>query len=93
MSVYRILGFLQNEQLVHKLNLSNKYVACTHITRQHEHAVAQFLICGQCQKVKEISISDSLTVELQQNVELGGFNLASPQLEMNCICETCMANN
>lgn len=91
MSVYRILDFLQDEHLVHKLNLANKYVACAHIACDHEHAVPQFLICSQCQKVKEISISKSTIDELEQNVELAGFHLASPQLEMNCICENCMS--
>lgn len=92
MSMYRILDFLQNERLVHKLNLANKYVACSHITCDHKHAVPQFLICDQCQSVKEISISKSVIVELQQNVEDAGFYLVSPQLEMNCICESCMTN-
>ncbi|MCV6606194.1 MAG: transcriptional repressor, partial [Porticoccaceae bacterium] len=44
MSVYRILDFLQEEHLVHKLNLANKYIACAHITCNHEHCVSQFLI-------------------------------------------------
>lgn len=92
MSVYRILDFLQDEHLVHKLNLANKYVACAHITCNHTHAVPQFLICGQCQTVKEISISKSTIAELKKNVEQAGFYLVSPQLEMNCICEVCMAS-
>ena len=92
MSMYRILDFLKNEDLVHKLNLANKYVACEHITCEHDHAVSQFLICEQCQKVKEISINKSVITELQKNVEHAGFHLVSPQLEMNCICESCMTN-
>ena len=92
MSMYRILDFLQDEHLVHKLNLANKYVACAHIPCDHDHAVPQFLICGQCQKVKEISISKSTIMKLQKNVEDAGFYLVSPQLEMNCICENCMAS-
>ena len=90
MSVYRILDFLQNEHLVHKLNLANKYVACAHITCDHDHGVPQFLICGQCQKVKEISISKSTVTKLKGNVEKAGFHLVSPQIEMNCLCEECM---
>lgn len=90
MSVYRILGFLQDEHLVHRLNLANKYIACTHITCDHKHAVPQFLICGQCQKVEEISISKSTIAELQRNVAEAGFHLVSPQLEMNCVCESCL---
>ena len=92
MSMYRILDFLQNEHLVHKLNLANKYIACAHITCDHDHAVSQFLICSRCQKVKEISINKSTITKLQKNVEEAGFYLVSPQLEMNCICESCMAN-
>lgn len=41
MSVYRILAFLQNQKLVHKLNLANKYVACAHIACSHDHEVPQ----------------------------------------------------
>jgi len=92
MSMYRILDFLQSEHLVHKLNLANKYVACAHILCDHTHAIPQFLICDQCQKVKEISISNTILAELQQNVECAGFHLVSPQLEMNCICENCIAD-
>ena len=92
MTVYRILNFLQDEYLVHKLNSANKYVACAHITSDHAHAVPQFLICGQCQKVNEIRINKSIIAELRDNVERAGFHLASPQLEMNCICEACMAD-
>lgn len=90
MSVYRILEFLENEKLVHKLKLANKYVACSHITCEHEHGVPQFLICGNCDQVKEISINKSTMSELQNNVEQAGFQLVSPQLEMNCICESCL---
>lgn len=89
MSVYRILNFLQDESLVHKLNLANKYVACSHITCDHAHEVPQFLICGQCQKVKEISISKAFIQKLKRNVQEAGFQLVSPQLEMNCLCESC----
>jgi len=92
MSVYRILDFLQEEQLVHKLNLANKYVACSHITCDHSHDVPQFLICGECQRVEEISISKTTIESLERNVKDAGFQLTSPQLEMNCICENCVEN-
>ena len=92
MSVYRILDFLQEEQLVHKLNLANKYIACSHITCDHSHDVPQFLICGECQRVEEISISKSTIEGLQNNVKQAGFHLISPQLEMNCLCDSCAKN-
>ena len=91
MSVYRILDFLQDERLVHKLSLANKYVACSHITCDHDHGVPQFLICGQCQKVEEIAISKSTMRELKRNIAEAGFHLVSQQLELDCLCRDCMA--
>ena len=89
MSVYRILDFLQSEQLVHKLSLANKYIACSHITCDHGHGVSQFLICGNCQRVKEIHVKQSTIDTLKRNVEDAGFHLESQQLEMNCLCRKC----
>lgn len=89
MSVYRILEFLEREQLVHKLNIANRYVACIHITCDHKHAVPQFLICIECQRVEEISVSKSLLASLRRNVESVGYNMVSPQLELNCRCANC----
>lgn len=92
MSVYRILNFLQDEHLVHKLNLANKYVACAHIPFNHAHVAPQFLICDQCQCVHEISMSKSTIEALEKDVNDAGFHLVSPQLEMNCLCHRCSAN-
>ena len=89
MSVYRILDFLQEEKLVHKLSLANKFVACAHITCSHPHEVPQFLICSECQKVEEISIKQSIIDEMQLNADKAGFMLVSPQFEMSCICKSC----
>ena len=90
MSVYRILDFLQKQHLVHKLSLANKYVACAHITCNHDHGVPQFLICGKCQKVEEISVAKSTINALRRSVHNAGYELVSPQLEMNCNCGDCI---
>jgi Fur family zinc uptake transcriptional regulator len=89
MSVYRILEFLESENLVHKLHLANKYVACPHISCDHAHEVPQFLICENCSNVKEIGIKKTLINTLKRNVEEAGYLLQSPQLELHCLCEDC----
>ncbi|MGB0893826.1 MAG: Fur family transcriptional regulator [Parashewanella sp.] len=89
MTIYRILDFLEGESFVHKLQTSSKYVACSHIACDHEHLVPQFLICNDCQKVKEIHISKSIVNELNDNVQQAGFQMLSPQLEVNCLCDDC----
>ncbi len=91
MSVYRILEFLEQEQLVHKLNLANRYVACVHIACDHKHEVPQFLICTDCQRVKEFSISRSTLSSIKQQVEHSDYQLVSEQIELNCICARCAA--
>ncbi len=89
MSVYRILEFLEQEQLVHKLTSTNKFVACSHIACDHPHVTPQFLICATCQKVQEISIDKKVLEELQNNVTAAGYRLLSQQLEMSCVCQDC----
>ena len=89
MSVYRILDFLIEENLVHKLELSNKYIACAHISCDHAHQISQFLICRECNKVKEIAIDKTTFDELKTSVEHAGFALSNPRLELSCICNDC----
>lgn len=91
MSVYRILDFLESEQLVHKLKLANRYVACSHIACDHKHAVPQFLICEQCHKVSELDIKSSTMRALHDNVKNAGYQLTNPQLELSCVCNECAA--
>jgi len=88
-TIYRILDFLASENLVHKLHLANKYVACSHISCAHAHEVPQFLICNECDNVKEIGIKKTLINTLKRNVEEAGYVLQSPQLELHCLCQDC----
>jgi Fur family zinc uptake transcriptional regulator len=89
MSVYRILDFLKEEGLIHELKLAHKYVACSHISCNHEHEVSQFLICDECQRVEEITVSQSTMRDLELSMKKAGYQLQSPQIEMNCLCEQC----
>jgi len=88
-TVYRVLDFFQREHLVHKLETANKFIICSHIDCHHEHPASQFLICKKCLKVKELSISSAEFKELKYTIEQAGFHLDKPQLEMNCICNSC----
>ena len=89
MSIYRILEFLEDENLVHKLNLANKYIACAHISCNHSHSIPQFLVCRECNKVKEISINMEIMKKIEKKINDESFQLTKPQLEMHCICMAC----
>ncbi len=90
-TVYRVLEFLQFNKLVHKLETANKFVICSHVSCGQDHSASHFLICKQCLKVKELSMSEEDLNELKQTVEKAGFYFNEPQLEMNCICKTCQS--
>ena len=92
MSVYRILDFLEGINLVHRLQLAKKYVACSHISCGHKHETPQFLICNSCDAVEEIGIPNSVINSLKDSVNEAGFHLASPQLEFECYCSNCLPN-
>jgi len=92
MSVYRILEFLEMENLVHKLSSTHKYLACSHINCGHVHEIPQFLICGKCQSTKEIAISKSTIDELGKLVGQAGYTLSNSQMELQCLCADCSAS-
>lgn len=92
MSVYRILEFLESKQLVHKINIANKYVACSHINHDKPHFVSQFLFCSICQRVDEVPLPQSRSSALIKNAVSKGFEPLTTHIELNCICANCLAN-
>lgn len=89
MSVYRILEFLESEHLAHKMKVSNKYVACSHLLQDKEHGIPQFFICSKCDKISEQTIEPAMIIGLQSSAKVEGFTLNSPQLEISGVCEAC----
>ena len=93
MTIYRILRFLQEQTLVHKLQMANKFVACAHISDCGFHKNPQFLICNSCQKVDEIYLEKTIIQAVHTSVEKIGFQISDPQFELNGICKNCQNNS
>lgn len=89
MSVYRMLNFLKENELVHRLETTNQYLPCSHISCRHPHEVPQFLICDKCRGVDEVGIRKEILQELSANIEDTGFALARQQLEFHGVCRAC----
>ncbi len=89
MSAYRMLDFLLQAQLAHKLETTNQYLACSHIACEHEHRIPQFLICDKCHNVTELGLHQRLVDELKSSISDTGFVLASQQLELHGLCNNC----
>lgn len=90
MSVYRILEFMEEKGLVHKLKLTNKYIACKHINCSHNHDSQQFLICSKCQAVKEVAIKKSIMNDLINDLKGYGYQMIGDNIELECICNECL---
>lgn len=91
MTAYRALEFLEESQLAHRLNTANKYVACSHIGCTSSHKLPHFLICEQCLRVDELnSQNDHNLGDLTDKAEQTGYQLSSPQIELNGICNKCL---
>ena len=90
MSVYRILDFLEQQQLVHRLSSSNKYVSCAHIACDHKHfQKTHFLLCEGCSSVEEVDATQEASDALEQMAKTVGFKLTTQQFELSGICTTC----
>jgi len=89
MSVYRMLDFLMENRLVHKLTSTNKFLACSHISCDHAHQRPQFLICDSCHAVNEIGLDSTLISALEKSIDAKHFQLNSPQLELHGLCKGC----
>lgn len=93
MSVYRILDFFIEMNLVHKLPTLNKYVVCSHIACKHTHQDQYFVVCKRCGDTQEISMNAKLTKELNESVASVGFQLIDAQFELFGLCEDCTNKN
>ncbi|MEJ2043001.1 MAG: Fur family transcriptional regulator [Reinekea sp.] len=89
MSIYRMLDFLTDNNLAHKLTSENKFISCAHSTCDHSHQIPQFLICESCHQVKEIGIQKEIFDALKESVEQADYCLQDAQIELKCLCASC----
>lgn len=91
MSVYRILDFLLDMTLIHKLNASGKYAPCSHLSCSHPHSSQYFVICDKCGQAKELSMDSALSDALTNAVKESGYILVEPQFELKGRCSDCQS--
>jgi Fur family zinc uptake transcriptional regulator len=87
-TVYRVLDYLMEHGLVHKLESLNAYVACQQESSNCRHAAA-FIICRCCQHVHEIKDLSQLQVVLENYGKNVGFTDLHTVLEIRGLCENC----
>jgi Fur family transcriptional regulator, zinc uptake regulator len=85
-TVYRALDFLMEQDLVHRIESRNAFLACV---RPHESgAPVVFLICETCGAVGEAA-SAAVGQSLSAAAKQAGFTPKSPVVEITGICSHC----
>jgi Fur family zinc uptake transcriptional regulator len=89
MSAYRMIDALRQANLVHRLETTHQFIACSHIACDHAHEPAHFIICERCGAVRELGVRPELLEELKAGIARTGFSLTAPQLEFRGLCAQC----
>ncbi|MDP2347290.1 MAG: Fur family transcriptional regulator [Gammaproteobacteria bacterium] len=84
-SVYRVLDFLQNAGLVHRLESINCYIGCGDPTREHQ---GQFLICECCGSVAEFADMGVMN-RFETTASRVGFKMNVSTIEIFGLCQNC----
>tara|TARA_B100001027_G_scaffold80787_1_gene55349 strand:- start:2940 stop:3371 length:432 start_codon:yes stop_codon:yes gene_type:complete len=84
--IYRALDFLCENGFVHRIEISNSYMACKNC--EHAH-VAKFLICESCKKIIELE-SDSISNDLEKEAKSMGFQIQAEIFEAKGLCKECI---
>jgi Fur family zinc uptake transcriptional regulator len=86
-TVYRALGFLVEQGLVHRIDTLNAFIACFDAEMSHD---AGFLICESCQTVEEIA-DPALSAAVHGAVAARGFLPRRTVVEISGTCGACTA--
>ena len=84
-TVYRALGFLLEQQLIHRLQSVNAFIGCRAAGEAHH---GQFLICRHCGAVAELADTEPALQIGKQADELG-FRVENETIEISGTCAQC----
>jgi Fur family zinc uptake transcriptional regulator len=87
-TVYRALGFLREQGLVHRIESRNAFIAC--VNNHASEDLVVFLICERCGEVGEAP-SAAVADHLKAAARSAGFTPKTPVIEISGICANCRA--
>jgi Fur family transcriptional regulator, zinc uptake regulator len=87
-TVYRALDFLREQELVHRIESRNAFIACVHDHESKDPVV--FLICEKCGAVGEAA-SAAVADTIKNASRAVGFVPKTPVIEISGICAHCKA--
>lgn len=87
-TVYRVLNFLVENKLIHRIESQNTYVCCSQLNEnQTEHQTILFF-CRQCQTCYEFKNND-VFLSILQFSEKNHLKVDDSLIELSGICQKC----
>ncbi len=87
-TVYRVLDFLVQEDIVHRIEATQSYVICSHQAQQ-EQSKHILMVCNKCKHISEISDND-LQLSINNIAKNNEFKVSSSVIELYGICKLCL---
>ncbi|MEK9660448.1 MAG: Fur family transcriptional regulator [Alphaproteobacteria bacterium] len=84
-TVYRALDFLLENRLIHRIEMLNAYIGCSHPEDGHS---GQFLLCGGCGAAAELD-SDALLGAIGDEAAKRRFAVRRVTVEVEGLCPDC----
>jgi Fur family zinc uptake transcriptional regulator len=88
-TVYRALEFLLAHKLIHKVETSSAFIACSDIEHPHE---SQFMICDDCGATEELR-DDEIVQSLRRLGADRGFAVDRQVIEARGLCPACRSTH
>ncbi len=87
MSVYRVLEFLVEHHLVHRVESLNAYIPCSH-AHEEKHHHSQLLLCKKCGDSTEVA-DHHLLQAIKDCLKNQGFSFEHGITEIRGLCYKC----
>jgi Fur family transcriptional regulator, zinc uptake regulator len=88
-TVYRVLDYLIEHQVIHRIHSNNTYFCCPNIDDCNTQHQAQIFICKQCGHCQEI-MDKSLIQSLKKFSTKHQFQMSTQPIEIYGLCKNCL---
>jgi Fur family transcriptional regulator, zinc uptake regulator len=85
MTVYRILNFLEEQRVIHRISSANTYFLCNFPINEH---YVKLLLCDKCDRVEEIA-TEKIDSHLNAILKENNFKESIEPIEIRGICPAC----
>ncbi len=89
-TVYRVLDFLIETKVIHRIETKNTYIFCSHLSHDEPLHQALLLSCKKCQNSYELE-DKKIFDAIQQFSKKNRIKIDDTLIEMNGVCRKCFS--